>query len=229
VAIVRADFDESILETLAETVRHLPDYTFTKHGQHELHAWTHGKGSKWECALAGAYVKPDLLIIGASTADVTAALDVLDGAKPNIVGKGSPLAYPMPIETLFLARAVKPWTGCLSGESPILNRSEWLELALFEKEGEKEGKKVKEAFLTGVSAARDHDTAEELKTAIDAALTTELTTTGDADVADVINTLEVFVKEKYVSVDVHGAGDTGYYLDEIVEWLVHAADTHVQK
>jgi len=123
---------------------------------------------------------------------------------------------------LFVARAVGPWTDVFSSESPVLQRSQWVGVTLCEKDAEQGGKKVKEAFLTGDLAARDSKVAEELRGAVEAALTAALAT-DDADVADVINTLEVFVKEKMVSVDVHGAGDTGYYLDEIVDWLVRAS------
>jgi len=226
VAIVRANFSEAILKSLGENVRQMPGYRATKHGEHELHAWTHGKGTKCEHAMAAAFVKPDLLVLAASAEDAAAALDVLGGAKPNIVGKTSPLAYPMPIETLFIARAVGPWTGIFSSESPVLQRSQWMGVTLFESDSEKDGKKVKEAFLTANLAACDGKVAEELRGAIEVALSAALAT-DDADVADVINTLEVFVKEKMVSVDVHGAGDTGYYLDEIVDWLVRAANKQI--
>jgi hypothetical protein len=219
VAIVRANFDEAMLKVLAEAIKKQPDYRSVKHGRHGLHAWTHAKGTQHEHPLAVCFAKPDLLIVGASSDNVTRALDVLDGVKPNIVNKGSPLAYPMPIETLFVARAVGPWTDVFSAQSPILQRSRWIGVALCEKDSEKDGKKVKEAFLTADLAARDSKVAEELRSVIEVALT-EALATDDADVADVINTLEVFVREKIVSVDVHGAGDTGYYLDEIVDWLV---------
>ena len=100
VAIVHANFSESVLNTLYEAVQKLPDYKLTHHASHDLHAWTHAKGTPHQRNMIGVYVPPDLMLFGTSPVDVATALDVLDGTRPRLGDKPTPLAAPTPAGAL---------------------------------------------------------------------------------------------------------------------------------
>jgi len=78
VAVVRAKLDKDKLLNLA---RLNAGYAESTHGQHKLYSWT-DRNDHANPQRCGAFVGTDLLVIGGSAADVTAALDVLDGASP---------------------------------------------------------------------------------------------------------------------------------------------------
>ncbi len=130
VAIVSANLAEAALNSLSEGVQKLPDHATTSHGSHELHTWTHAKGTPHAHAVTAVYVEPNILVFGTSVDEVKNALDVLDGAKPNIVGK-SALAAPAPAGALVFARVAG--LGTLKGlpvDSPIIKQADVIGLTI---------------------------------------------------------------------------------------------------
>jgi hypothetical protein len=81
VAIVHATVDQAFL---LEKVKQAPGYEATTYGKYELHSWTHGHQSPHERPMNGTFYKPDVIVFAHSIDDLKAALDVLDGTKPNM-------------------------------------------------------------------------------------------------------------------------------------------------
>ena len=162
VAIVSANLAEAALNSLSEGVQKLPDHATTSHGSHELHTWTHAKGTPNAHAVTAVYVEPNILVFGTSVDEVKNALDVLDGAKPNIVGKSALAAAPA--SALVFARVAG--LGTLKGlpvDSPIIKQADVIGLTM--------GEDDDEAYLTGEVVAKDAKTAGQVKEAVDNALT----------------------------------------------------------
>ena len=99
-AIVHAKVDQQLL---LEKAKQAPDHQASTYGKHELHTWLHAKGSKHERSMTGTFLqarRPDLRRLGRRS---EAALDVLDGKKPSLADKDSPLAAAIPPGTSFVA------------------------------------------------------------------------------------------------------------------------------
>ncbi len=133
VVLVHVNIDHKVL---LEKAKQAPDYRVSKYGAHELHTWTHAKGSKHQRDVTGAFFGRDIVIFGGSTAEVMAALDVLDGTKPNLAGTQSPLVASVPQGATFVARVVGLADAKLPCKSPVVKQIDAFSLALGEAQGE---------------------------------------------------------------------------------------------
>jgi hypothetical protein len=216
VIILNAKFSENAIATLTEQVKTLPSYAVSDYNSHPLHTWARGNGQ----SVFAAYVKPDLLVLGISADEVKAALDVLDGTKPNIVGK-SPLAAEVPAGALVLARVADFPKEGFPIDSPIIKQSDVLGAVI--------GENNNEAYLTCEVFAKDAKTADTLKTAVEDALTKALLATDDADLANLINAVQVTTNDKEVVVDVRGPADMGWmYFEKLVGEVVKASKKAIE-
>jgi hypothetical protein len=188
VAIVRAKVDPQHLLKLAETA---PDHKTTAYGKYELHTWLHAKGTKHARNMTGAFFKPDVLVFGSSVAEVTAALDVLDGKTPSLAGKDSPLAGAVAPGTIFMARAVGLAGADLHAKSPLVKQIESLSLALGENQGE--------IFLDAKTVVEKPEVAEQLKTVVEGIRAMgDLLHGDDAEATKLLGTLKVSVVDKEI-------------------------------
>jgi len=154
VAIVHATVDQKLLE---EKAKMAPDHRVLTYGKHQLHSWR--KGERREC---GAFFKPDVIVFGSSIEEVSAALDVLDGAKPSFAGKEPPVCSEILPGAVWVAGAVGLSEAKLPCQSPILKQADSLVLAI----GENQGK----VFVQGTLAVKKAEPAQQMKTVVDGAL-----------------------------------------------------------
>jgi hypothetical protein len=216
VVILNAKFNESAISALNEQVQKLPGYAVTSYNSNQLHSWSRGNGQ----TVVAAYVQPDLMVFGSTADEVKAALDVLAGTKPNIVGK-SPLAAEVPAGALVLARVADLPKEGLPVDSPIIKQSDVLGVII--------GENNNEAYLTCEAFAKDVKTADTLKTAVEDVLTKALLATEDADLANLINAVQVTTNDKEVVIDVRGPADMGWmYLEKLVGEVVKASKKVVE-
>ena len=158
-AIVHAKVNE---QALLEKAKQAPDHQVSTHGKYELHTWTHAAGSKHERSMTGTFFKPDVLVFGSSEAEVGAALDVLDGTKPNIADKQPSLVGTIPPGTILFAGARDLSEIKLPAKSPaapVAKQADSLLLSI----GEHEGK----SFVSAMLNVKQAEAAEQLKAIVD--------------------------------------------------------------
>lgn len=122
VLIANVDVDRAALEGQMKTAS---GYTSQQHGSHTLHSWADEHGP-----MTGVFYSPKILVFGRAEADVSAALDVLDGKSPALAGKDSPLAAKVPAGAMFVGRAIGLADADLPWKSPLLKQSEAVATAL---------------------------------------------------------------------------------------------------
>jgi len=154
VVLVHVNIDQKVL---LEKAKQAPDYRVSKYGNYDLHTWTHAKGSKHQRDITGAFFGRDLIVFGGSTAEVMAALDVLDGTKPNLTAKSSPLAAPVPPGATFVARVVGLADAKLPCKSPVVKQLDAVSLALGESQGE--------SFFAAEMRVKKAELAEQMRIA----------------------------------------------------------------
>lgn len=192
VVIVHAKVDQ---ELLLDKVRSAPQHRESTHGQYQLHTWKHAEGKKRVRDMTGVFYRPDVILFGGSFDEVIAALDVLDGTKPNLVGKDSPLAAAVPPGTMFLARVVGlADVANLPGKFPIMKQTESLALAVGEKEGE--------SFFTGRMTVKNAKLAEQMKTVVEGVRAMAVMVHGgDSKALEIIDALKVDIDGKVVEIE----------------------------
>jgi hypothetical protein len=191
VAIIHAKVDESLL---LEKVKQAPDHQTAKHGKYELHTWTHAKGSKHNRSMTGTFYSSDVLVFGASVDEVKAALDVLDGAKPNVLGKVSELNFSLPPGAILVAGAIGLTDADLPTKSPIAKKINSLVLAA--------GEDQEAIFVVAQAAAKQTQTAQQIKAVLDGALAmAALAHSDDAEAMKLIGAVKAELSDKTVSVE----------------------------
>jgi hypothetical protein len=133
VVIVHANFDAN---RLLRIVRGKPDYNATRFDNHTLHTWTERKDTSDKHTVTGCVFAPELLIVGRDSAEVKAALDVLDGKSAALAGSDSPLAGEVPEGAIVVAGVTGVPEAGVPFKSPIVNQSEFIWVALGEQDGE---------------------------------------------------------------------------------------------
>jgi len=133
VVIVHAHVDA---KRLLDIIRPKPDYKATSYRGHILHTWTERKGAPGEHQVTGCLSDPELLIVARETAEVKAALDVLDGKSPALAASDSPLAGEVPKGAVVMAAVTDLANAELPFKSPIINQSELFWAVLGERDGE---------------------------------------------------------------------------------------------
>ena len=191
VAIVHAKVDQ---QALLEKAKAAPDHRTSTYGKYELHTWIHAKGTKHERTMTGVFFKPDTIIFGGSTAEVMAALDVLDGKQPNVVGKSSVLAAAVPPGAIVVARAVGLADADLPCKSPLAKQAESFSMAVGENKGE--------SFVAATLAVKDAAVAKQMKAVVEGGIAVASLVHGnDADAMKLIGAAKVSVSDKTVSLE----------------------------
>lgn len=197
VAIVRAKVDQALLLDRAKMA---PEHRVSTYGKYELHNWVHAKGSKHERAMTGTFFSPDVMVFGATSEEVMAALDVLDGTKPNFADKEPSLTGATPAGTILVAGVSGLGDVDLPCKSPLAKQAETMLLVVGENQGE--------VFVQGRLSVKQADIAQQIKTVVDGALAlATLAKSDDADAVKMISGVKVAVVDKAVTVECRGAVD----------------------
>jgi hypothetical protein len=191
VAIVHAKVNQSML---TEKVKQAPNYQMSAYGKYELHSWLHAQGSKHERGLTGTFYKPDIMVFGASADEVKAALDVLDGAKPNFSSKQSGLSLSIPVGSILVAGATGLAAADLPCKSPLVKQADALVLAIGESQGE--------VFIAAQLVTKSAEIAQQVKTVLDGGLAmATLAKSDDANALKLIGAVKVTAADKAVTVE----------------------------
>jgi len=234
VALVHGKFSEAVLTALVEQVRRWPDYATSKHQSRQLRTWMCGKGTERAISITAVQARPDLLVLATSVSAAGNALDVLDGAKPSIVGE-SILDAPTPAGELFVARATGLAEANLPGDSPLVKLALTASTLAVDSQFSKDspvikdtamlgvtiGEVVTEVFFTSQIVVQEGKNAESVKKAIDSHLDSALYLVNDADLADLVYHVTVEPQGKSFLLDVRGPADVGWnYVDKFVKKLL---------
>lgn len=197
VVIVHAHFDAN---RLLKIVRGKPDYSATQFDNHTLHTWTEGKDTPDKHTVTGCIFGPELLVVGRDSAEVKAALDVLDGKSAVLAGSASPLAGEVP-EGAVVVAGVTGMTGAgVPFKSPIVNQSECIWVALGEQGGE--------VFGQLKFVARSDEAAEQVEDVLRGLRAMILLQHGsDKEARKIIARLTVTRSQRTVNVEWHGAAE----------------------
>jgi len=191
-AIVHAKVDQQLL---LEKARKAHEHQASDYGKYELHTWKHKhpKGPEHGRMMTGVFYKPDVIVFG-SLDEVKAALDVLDGAKPNLAGKDSPLAGAVPQGAILVARAVGLAEAELPCKSPLIRQMDSFALAV--------GENQDESFFEGKLTVKRTELAQQIMAVVEGVRAmSALAHGGDAEAMKIINALKVSAGDKSVGVE----------------------------
>jgi hypothetical protein len=193
VAIIRAKVDQKLLLDLVKT---RPEHETAEYGKFELHSWRKD-GEKID---HGAFFKPDVLVLAASTDELKAALDVLDGTKPNISEAYASLASAIPPGAILIAGAKDLAEANLHPESPLSKQADSALLVIGENQGQ--------VFVRGTLNVKDAEIAKKMKAVADGALAlASLVKSDDADALKLIESVKVTLADKSITVEGQAAVD----------------------
>lgn len=193
VAIVNAKVDQDLL---LEKVQQAPDHRTTKYGKYELHSWTHAVGAPNQRPMTGTFYKPDVLVFGATVDEVKAALDVLDGTKPNFLSQApaTGLTLSIPAGSILVAGVTGLAGVDLPCKSPLTKQTDTIVLTVGESQGD--------VFVVGQIIAKTAEVAQQLKTVADGALAlASLAHNGDVEAMKIVNAVNFSVSDKAVNVE----------------------------
>jgi hypothetical protein len=190
VAIVHAKLDQQFL---LERAKQAPGHEVTAHGKYEMHTWLQGgRRSEHERTVTGAFYAPDTLLFGSSKEEVAAALDVLDGTKPSLAGKDSPLAAAAPQGAVFVARVIGLTEAKLPAECPLAHKVNALVLAI--------GEYQRNAFVQGKLVVDRPETAEQIKSVVQGGLAlAAMSHADDAEAQKLIDAVKITTSGNTVS------------------------------
>lgn len=127
VLIVRAKFDK---EAAIKHVEKAHDHEMQKYRDYEIHSWEMRDGRRHHHEMAGAFYKPEVLVLASSVDLTKSALDVLDGKAPTLQDKNNSLGEKPPEGTIFLARAMNiNQAEAVKDHCPILQQVERIDYA----------------------------------------------------------------------------------------------------
>jgi hypothetical protein len=193
VAVIHAKVDQKLLTDLVKTN---PDYEATAYGKFELHSWRKD-ADKHDHA---TFFKPDVVVFAASTDELKAALDVLDGTKPNISEAYASLASAIPPGTILMAGAKDLAEANLHPESPLSKQADSALLVV----GENQGQLLVRATLN----VKDAEIAKKIKAVADGALAlATLVKIDDPDALKLIEGVKVTLDDKTIHVEGQAAAD----------------------
>lgn len=188
VALVHAKVDR---ERLVDKAKQAPDHRMSKYGKYELHSWMHAKGSKHQRPMAGAFYSSDVMVFGGSAEEVMAALDVLDGTKPNFAAKEPSLSSAIPPGAILVAGVTGLGDAKLPCKSPLAKEVDLLAIVIGENQGQ--------VFVQGKLTAKKPEIAEQMKTVAEGALAmAALTHSDDAEAVKLIEAARMAVNDKAV-------------------------------
>ena len=198
VAIVYAKVDQDFL---LEKAKLAPEHRTSSYGKYELHSWSHAKGSKHERTMAGTFYQPEVMVFGASAEEVMAALDVLDGTKPNFADKELATGASVRPGTILVAGVVGLAEANLPCKSPLAKQAESLVMMAGEDQGN--------VFVGGWLMMKQADQAEQIKTVMDGALAmARLLHDNDAEANELVDAVKVAATGNSVSVKWQASVDT---------------------
>jgi hypothetical protein len=193
VAIIRAKVDQKFL---LDMVKLAPDHKVTQHGKYELHSWLKD-GKKQENA---TFYQPDVVVFGNSLTELQAALDVLDGAKPNITASGHLSADMLPPGSIVTIGARDLGSANIPLESPLARQAESFILIVGENQGQ--------VFVRSTLTVKQAEIAKQVKTVADGALAlASLARMDDADALKLIAAVKVTLADKVVSLEAQAPVD----------------------
>jgi hypothetical protein len=192
VAIIRAKVDQKFLLDL---VKLTPEYKTEKYGKYDLHTWVQD-GKKHN----STFFQDDVLVFSPSVDELKAALDVLDGTKPNFTTK-TPGSTPMlPPGTILAAGAHGLGEADLPCHSPLSKQADVAWVFIGENQGE--------VFVRGALKVKDAEIAKKLKAVADGALAlASLSKMDDADALKLIDAVKVTLADKVISVEAQAPVD----------------------
>jgi hypothetical protein len=194
VGIFHAKVDQKLL---TDMVKANPGYEATTYGKFELHTWLKDGGPKHDHA---AFFKPDVIVFGASTDELKAALDVLDGTKPNVSAAYEKLASAIPSGTILFAGARDLAEANLHPESPLSKQVDSALLVAGENQGQ--------VFVRAVLNVKDAEVAKKVKVVADGALAlATLVKSDDADLMKLVAGVKVTATDKSVHLEGQAAVD----------------------
>jgi hypothetical protein len=197
VAIINVKVDRARLLEYAKLV---PDHRASNYGTYEVHSWLHAKGSRHERSFAGVMVKPDVLLLAASSAEVIAALDVFNGKNPNAVERTTALVGSVPSGAIVAGGAVGLGDAKLPVDTPVAKLADSFVLAL--------GENQNEVFVQARLALKDAATAQQVKAVADGAVAmAALDHHDNAELLKLISAVKVTAHDKTVNVDGRAAVD----------------------
>lgn len=214
VAIVHAKVDQARLVALANQA---PEHQTASYGKYELHQWIHSQGTKHERPMVGTFYKPDVLVFGPTIDEVKAALDVLDGAKPNFSGSESGLTMTIPSGAILVAGATGIMDADLPCKSPLCKKANAVVLAV--------GTEQDNLYVVGQLVAKETEVAQQIKAVLDGAMAMAVLTQSDDQLAmKLINAIKVNRNDKTVNLEWRAPiDDTMIGIHQLVE---HAKKKH---
>ena len=193
VLIVLADMNQQLLVDKAKLG---PDHMVTKYGAYELHSWTHKKGDKQHHA-TGVFFTPKVAVFGGSVEEVKAALDVLSGKSPSLVGKPSALDGDIAPGTTFLHRAIDvgAHTKC-----PVLKQAQSYRIATGENKGE--------SFFLARFSMNTTESADQVKAIIEGfKALAAMKAASDAEDAKLVDALKITREDKTLVIQWSASAD----------------------
>ena len=191
VLIVQAEVDRKLLQ---RELAKYADYKSTAYGPYRLESWTHTKARGRTRSVTSAFWKPTILVFGGSPSDVELALDVLDGKRPNLADRHTPLAAETPKGAILVARAAGLGDATLPCRSPLVKQSDMLSLVAGEHE--------ETSFLTSRLVTKSPETAVQVKRVLDGVRAMgQMQYAEDAEALKMIDRLHVEISDKTVTVD----------------------------
>jgi hypothetical protein len=193
VVVIHAKVDQKLLTDMVKTN---PDYEATAYGKFQLHTWRKD-ADKHDHA---AFFKPDVIVFGASIDEVKAALDVLEGTKPNISEAYASLASAIPPGAILIAGAKDLAEADLHLESSLSKQVDSALLVVGEHQGQ--------VFARATLNVKDAEIAKKIKTVADGALAlAALVKSDDADALKIITGVKVTLNDKTITAEGQAAVD----------------------
>jgi len=190
VVLLQAKVDRQRVRALLSIA---PDFRTKSHGQHELCTWTHRERDK-EKSLTACLTQQQAIIVGEDPEQVVLALDTFEGRHPS-VPEDSPLAAPRPEGTVLFAAAYGLDKAELPFRSPLVRQAQRMILAVGES-------KQQVVFLQATTVARDTESAEQFRAALDGLRALALLQSGsDPQVAGLFKQFELSVQEQTVRLE----------------------------
>jgi hypothetical protein len=194
VVVIHAKVDEKLL---ADMVKTNPEHETATYGKYELHSWLKDGGPKHDHA---AFFKSDVIVFGASIDELKAALDVLDGTKPNVSEAYASLASAIPPGAILMAGAKDLAEADLHLESPLSKQIDSALLVVGENQGQ--------VFVRATLNVKDAEIAKKMKAVADGALAlATLVKSDDADALKLIDSVKVTLADKSITVEGQAAVD----------------------
>jgi hypothetical protein len=187
--LMRADWEP---QTFRQRLALAPSHAVSNVGRYEIHRFVR-KDEGHLRSIAGTCWRPGTFLFGQTPDDVQNGLDILDGRRPNLAGRGSALVADVSLGTVLMARIVMSGEK-LPVESPLLKKTEQIDLACGENAGE--------CFARARLLAKTAEAAEQVKKAADGILAiVKLNAAGDADAEQLLGRLSIRVDGRTVKVD----------------------------